>query len=218
MKKIPTPDVIVIIGAGGVSFYAAVALLRDTQFPIIVFDADTVSGTGATRLPYSESEHTLKTTLLSAFSVFSMGGRDPITDAEYVYSAPQILRKVQEQLTYHQISTPDPPQILIVDGSDMNYPSKKSVFGSIIAGEYPNMHYLRGSYDGNGWAVVAHDLPFTAPNDQGGYSVIPTLAQSLVAGGALAQAVIQATKGEPIPYEYQVNTNTGECLSTWREE
>lgn len=219
MNKIQKPDVVVIIGAGGVSFYAAVALLRDTALPIVVIDPDTVSGTGATRLPYAESPTTRKIDLLSTFSLFAMGGRQPLTSPTFAASSAHLMGLVHQKLGMSMFcEEAESKSYLILDGTDMSLVQKRSLFEPFIDQTYPLCTYLRGSYDGNGWVVVSHGLPFASDAGVGGYTRIPTLAQSLVAGGILAQAAIQAINGEPLPYEYQVNTNTGECLSTWREE
>jgi hypothetical protein len=61
---------------------------------------------------------------------------------------------------------------------------------------------LRVSYDGNGIVVVSHGLPF-ATNPGGNYAIVPTLAQSLWAGGVGAAAVGKLLKGETFS-DYQM--------------
>lgn len=199
---------IVIAGAGGVGFWLAAALARSvdgTVVPMFVFDGDNLSGSGGRRLPYcANADHTYKVSALRAFISFTM--RDP---------APVMFERALTGVTIGEPSNWGVDHLLVVDATDMPGPSRQLVYDATIASGY---EYLRISYDGNGWVTVAKGLPFERPGDTvGGYDLVPSLAQSMAAGGIGASAVVQWLEGKPVA-EYQVNVNTGECLSTFGQE
>lgn len=61
---------------------------------------------------------------------------------------------------------------------------------------------LRVSYDGNGIVVISRGLPFST-NPGGNYARVPTLAQSVWAGGVGAAAVEKLLAGEEVG-DYQM--------------
>lgn len=199
---------VVIAGAGGVGFWLAAALARSvdgTVVPMFVYDGDTLSGSGGRRLPFcADPDHTYKVSALRAFISFTM--RDPV---------PKLFERELTGVRIGDHSIWGVDQLLVVDATDMPGPNRQLVYDATIAAGY---EYLRISYDGNGWVTVARGLPFERPGDTvGGYDLVPSLAQSMTAGGIGASAVIQWLEGKSVA-EYQVNVNSGECLSTFGQE
>lgn len=195
---------IAVVGAGGVGFWLAVALARDENLRNIhihVFDDDTVEGSGGRRLPYAANEQVQKVQLLNGFTGYTM--RD------------SGLHMHPSKLYLQTLSTwAEEYDILVVDCSDMGGDQRKGYKQLIDAN--PRFHYLRVSYDGNGWFVISRGLPFEQEGAAGGYDRVPSMAQSFAAAGAGAAAVSRIMRGETVA-DYQVNVNTGECLSTWEE-
>lgn len=193
---------VVVMGAGGVGFWLAVALARDENLKDIhvhVFDDDTVEGSGGRRLPYAAREDVHKVHLLNAFTGLTMRDQGLTLHVSKAY-----LHSLQN---WHAES-----DILVVDCTDMSGMARGRY--KQMCDENPRFRYLRVSYDGNGWFVISRGLPFEQDGAVGGYDRVPTMAQSFAAAGAGAAAVSRVIRGE-IVADYQVNVNTGECLSTW---
>ena len=91
------------------------------------------------------------------------------------------------------------PSDLLVDCTDMGLEARQPIWK---AAREKDCNLLRVSYDGNGIVVIARGLPFST-NPGGRYSIVPTMAQSLWAGGVGAAAVEKLLKGEEIG-DYQM--------------
>lgn len=184
----------IILGSGGVGFWLTVALRRDNpQLEIIVYDSDNFEGGfGAQRLPYVANKATKKVQFLNNFVQMAM--RDPaIVARDYRFSA------AEPEL----IADPDKPT-LVVDCTDMDLESRKPIWQACRDVGYV---MLRVSYDGNGIVVVSRGLPF-ATNPGGNYAIVPTMAQSLWAGGVGAEAVEKLLRGG-IVGDYQMELPGG---------
>jgi tRNA A37 threonylcarbamoyladenosine dehydratase len=178
---------VVVIGAGGVGFWLTVALRRDNpNLEIFVYDDDNfIGGFGAQRLPYVANKEMKKVEFLNGYIRMAM--RDPGI----------ILRA--HRLTPADVTGNAEDGTLVVDCTDMDLETRKPIWAACQ--EY-GAKMLRVSYDGNGIVVISHGLPF-ATNPGGNYAIVPTLAQSLWAGGVGAAAVEKLLKGETFS-DYQM--------------
>lgn len=176
---------VVMIGAGGVGFWMATALRRDVpDVELIVYDDDDFEGGfGAQRLPYVGDKKTKKVDFLKGFVRMVM--RD---------SAPRIY-PIKFEAVYQDLFETD----LIVDASDMGLEVRQPLWQRC---RERGCQMLRVSYDGNGIVVVARGLPL-ASKPGGGYSQVPSMAQSLWAGGVGAAAVEKLLRGETVG-DYQM--------------
>jgi len=181
---------VVIMGAGGVGFWLTVALRRDQpNLEIIVYDDDDFEGGfGAQRLPHVANKKMKKVDYLNNYIQMVM--RDPaikaiahkLTEAEFVLASESF-----------DVET------LFVDCTDMSLDRRKPIWD---LAQQTSCQMLRVSYDGNGIVVIARGLPFST-NPGGRYSIVPTMAQSLWAGGVGAAAVEKLLKGEEVG-DYQM--------------
>jgi len=181
---------VVIIGAGGVGFWLTVALRRDCpDLEVVVYDDDNfLGGFGAQRLPHVANKETKKVDYLKGFVQMVMRDEAPAVKPEKFDG-------------YHIcLSSED----LVVDCSDMSLNLRKPIWDRCRSG---GAKMLRVSYDGNGIVVVARGLPFST-NPGGNYAIVPTLAQSLWAGGVGAAAVEKLLKGEEVE-DYQMELKGG---------
>ena len=184
---------VIILGAGGVGFHLAVALCRD--FPgteISVYDPDDFNGgMGHFRLPKVSNPSTKKVALLKGHIIMVMGDRPPkVFDRRFEVSDVQAL--------------PNPSQTLVVDATDMGLGERRPLWTAL---KQAGVKMLRISYDGNGCVVVARGLPLCA-SDAGGYAMVPTYAQSLMAGGLGAEAVGLLLQGYAVN-DYQIQLPRG---------
>jgi len=178
---------VVMIGAGGVGFWMATALRRDVpDVELIVYDDDDfVGGFGAQRLPYVANKATKKVDFLKGFVRMVM--RD---------SPPTVVDRKFDALIHLERES---SATLIVDASDMGLEVRKPMWEECRS---QGCQMLRVSYDGNGIVVVARGLPL-ASKPGGGYSQVPSMAQSLWAGGVGAAAVEKLLRGEVVN-DYQM--------------
>lgn len=179
---------VIVVGAGGVGFWLTVALRRDKpDLEVIVYDDDNfIGGYGAQRLPHVANKETKKVDFLKGFVRMVM--RDEPPTAANLKFAPHLL-PAERSLT----------DVLVVDASDMDLTKREPIWkGCRAAG----CQMLRVSYDGNGIVVVSRGLPFST-NPGGNYARVPTLAQSLWAGGVGAAAVEKLLAGEEVG-DYQM--------------
>lgn len=186
---------VVIIGAGGVGFWLTVALRRDNpQLEIVVYDDDNFEGGfGAQRLPYVANKATKKVQFLNNFVQMAM--RDPALTPNAIKLSTGIVES--DPVEYWAES-------LVVDATDMPLEPRKEIWQAL---REAGATMLRVSYDGNGIVVVSRGLPF-ATNPGGNYAIVPTMAQSLWAGGVGAAAVEKSLKGE-IVGDYQMELPGG---------
>lgn len=184
---------VVVIGAGGVGFWLSVCLRRDVpDVELIVYDNDTFEGGfGAQRLPYVANKATKKVDFLKGFVGMVM--RD---SAPTVYAC-----KFDGGL----IGINEPEATLIVDASDMGLEDRRPLWAAC---REAGCQMLRVSYDGNGIVVVARGLPL-ASKPGGGYSQVPSMAQSLWAGGVGAAAVEKLLRGGAVG-DYQMELKGGQ--------
>lgn len=179
---------VIIIGAGGVGFWLTVSLMRDKPgLEVIVYDDDTfVGGFGAQRLPHVANKETKKVDFLKGFVRMVMRDEPP--------------KVFPVKLTPTMFPGLDPmTETLLVDCSDMPLDVRKPIWDEA---RKAGCQMLRVSYDGNGIVVVARGLPFST-NPGGNYARVPTLAQSLWAGGVGAAAVEKLLAGEEVS-DYQM--------------
>ncbi len=184
---------IVVIGAGGVGFWLVTALRRDIpNIEIVVYDSDNFEGGfGAQRLPYVANKATKKVQFLNNFVQMAM--RDPAIKA---YPS-----------RIHLGTLPDKEffvDTLVVDCTDMSLEPRREIWQAL---REAGAVMLRVSYDGNGIVVVSRGLPF-ATNPGGNYAIVPTMAQSLWAGGVGAAAVEKLLRGEVVG-DYQMELPGG---------
>lgn len=181
---------VVMIGSGGVGFWMAVSLRRDVpDVELIVYDDDDFQGGfGAQRLPYVANKATKKVDFLKGFVGMVMRDSAPTVKAER-------LTPIEAAFWSAELSR----ETLVVDASDMDLEVRRHLWTALRACE---CQMLRVSYDGNGIVVVARGLPL-ASKPGGGYSQVPSMAQSLWAGGVGAAAVEKLLRGEAVG-DYQM--------------
>ena len=163
---------VVIFGAGGVGFWLTVALCRSYNPKLItVYDDDTLQGgLGHTRLP-SASLGTKKVSLLRGHLRVSWDHSNLPTFVDGRFTGIEA-----------------PENALIVDCCDMPIKERRKIWKRV---ERRKNRIIRVSYDGkNGVVVVAEGLPLF-DSVAGGYSEVPNLALSFMAGGAGAWAVLR---------------------------
>lgn len=181
---------VVILGAGGVGFWLTVALRRDQpELDVTVYDDDNfMGGFGSRRLPQVADKKMSKVSFLNGFVQMAM--RDPAIDVAGFKLTPELVADI-------------PPgywaEALVVDATDMALAPRQGLWDALQAA---GAEMLRVSYDGNGIVVVSHGLPFSS-NPQGNYAIVPTMAQSLWAGGVGAAAVEKLLKGQSFS-DYQM--------------
>lgn len=172
-----------IIGAGGVGFWTCVALSR-AGVEYTVYDTDDLTGgLGHTRMPRA-SLGTKKVSLLRGFCIAVMGDKPPtVVDALF---------------TGAECVAGD----FVIDCCDMELEARRVIYDRVKAS---GARYLRISYDGkNNTMSVGEGLPLRGRKG-GGYSEVPGLALSFMAGGIGALAVQSLLKGEHDYIEFQVS-------------
>lgn len=176
---------VVVVGAGGVSFWLAVALARAGVEFTIFDDDDLRGGLGFARMPKA-SATTKKVTLLRGHVIAVMGDRPPTI--------------VDRRFTAEDTLEGD----LIVDGTDMALPERKVLWeGARERGA----RLLRVSYDGKSNIVaVAEGLPLFG-RQGGGYQSLPGLDLSFVAGGIGCMTVRKILSGHTDHIEFQVSVD-----------
>ena len=196
---------VMVLGAGGVGFWLTVALARDlnlSETAVTLLDWDTVEGSGGRRLPKAGNPDVFKVDLLRSFIAFTMGDRPPEMKKEALYSINAARYLVE-----------NPGTSLLVDCTDMPLRDREPLWRAMAE---QGWRCVRVSYDGNGVVVFANGLPLVPVSSLGGYTHVPSLAQSMAAGGIGAAAVTRICDGWSVA-DFQVNVNTGECMSTWEE-
>lgn len=178
---------VIMVGSGGVGFWMAVSLRRDVpDVELIVYDNDDFQGGfGAQRLPHVANKATKKVDFLKGFVGMVM--RD---------SAPVVRSKKFDLL---EAEAECGEGTLFVDASDMGLEVRRPLWDEV---RKTGCQTLRVSYDGNGIVVVARGLPLSS-KPGGGYSQVPSMAQSLWAGGVGAAAVEKLLRGEAVG-DYQM--------------
>lgn len=176
--KVKAADIktIHVVGLGGVGFYVASILSREAQGRTIWgWDADTLEGgMGALRLPASASPKQTKCSLLRTYIGYVMGGEMPTLREEMFTGKPP--QGQQEGWLSNA---------LVMDCTDMGNNQRRQMWD---AAQRHGALMLRASYDGNGIIVVAWGLPF-GDTDEGGYELVPTIAQSFSAAGDAVRVV-----------------------------
>ena len=164
-----------VIGAGGVGWWTAVGLARDLPIEegIQVWDNDTISETGALRLPYGYGE---KASQLHAFITYVMGDRQ-IDSVGARFGLAMAAQHVEED-------------DLIVDCTDDDIERRKIWWGYC---KEKGAKILRVSYDGDGAIVeISGELPlYVGGVRSGDYRSRPNLALSFFAGGIGAYIALQ---------------------------
>lgn len=169
-------DSVHVVGAGGVGWPLTVALCRESRGARIhVWDDDTFEGgNGHWRLPKVSNRTVKKVDFLKGHVRMVWGEEPPIGHAE----------------RFTGLGVGLTERSLVVDCTDCPM-AEREVWWKECQGMGAAM--LRVSYDGNGIVVVARGLPIWAPT--GGYELIPSLAQSFLAGGLGAAAVHRLMDG-----------------------
>lgn len=174
-----------LVGAGGVSFWLGVGLAQSAIAFTCYDDDDLQGGLGHMRLPKA-SPSTKKVALLRGFCIATMGVQ------------PGVVTIVDTKFNGDEVEAGD----LVVDGSDMPLTARKVVWERA---KERGARCLRVSYDGkNGTVAVAEGLPLFGKAG-GGYSEVPNLALSLMAGGMGALAVQGLLSGSYEHIEFQVS-------------
>lgn len=179
-----------IVGTGGVGFWLTVGLARTIpNEQLACWDDDTLEGTGALRLPWGPTGKR-KVELLQGYLAMSMG----------CTLLPACHPRKFTGMT--GLNTGD----IVVDCTDMPLLPRKRLWGRIRrAGALA----LRVSYDGRGSiVVVSTGLPLSSP-PEGGYTAMPTLGLSLLAGGLGAEVVIRLTRMKPEEWPATINIVVG---------
>ena len=178
---------VMVLGAGGVGFWMVVALARDLpQVEVEVWDDDTFEGgAGARRLPFVDRVGMKKVDFLEGFLMMTMGDGTKVKGVGKRWTG-----MGDERLE----------RVLVVDATDMELSARKEMWGRL---KEKGAEVWRVSYDGNGVVAVAPGLPLIG-KPGGGYGMVPTLAQSLTAGGLGAQVVRRLWMGEEVE-EFEVS-------------
>lgn len=185
VQTIPTVHV---VGCGGVGFWLVTGLARSGVRPVVAYDTDDLNGgLGHMRLP-SAAPATLKVNLLRGFlAVNFSGGRF----GELSFRA--------ERFTGKEAAAGD----LVVDCSDMSGDARRAIYQTV---KRRKARYIRVSYDGAASVVVvAEGLPLVGDETHAGYSAVPSLALSLVAGGIGAEVLAKTDWATAQHIEFQVS-------------
>lgn len=172
---------VVVMGSGGVGWWLVTSLMRDTKgAKVEVWDDDTFQGgMGAGRLPWQENAGQYKVRALEGWVEMAMGD-----------SAPRIcINKV-----YPWYVEGWGPETLLVDCTDMDLAVRREIWASA---RKEGVQLLRVSYDGNGVIVVTRGLPLS-DRPGGGYTMVPSMAQAIAAGGLGAMAVHLLLEGKEV--------------------
>lgn len=173
---------IFVMGAGGVGFYLATILARENGGrKLTVWDDDTFEGgQGYKRLPVPTDPKQKKVNFLAGFVSMSMGDVPP--------------NIVGARITVDGIKDVDLSHVLVVDCTDMALEPRQKIWEAF---SQAGAKAIRVSYDGNGMVVVQPGLPFNDQIAGGGYTRVPSLAQSFTAAGLGAQIVHQILEDKP---------------------
>lgn len=201
---------VITVGGGGVGFYFCLAMLRAINDPkrIHLWDADDLrGGLGHARLPVASPE-TRKVDLLRGFARVAMGDMPPTThDAMFTgveCEAGDIIVDCSDATTGTAGQS--------VEWYDANEPTSRAAIWARARAK--GARCIRISYDGAmSTVVVAEGLPLetastTRQQGGGGYSNLPTMALSFLAGGMGAEVISKVVKEEAKGYiEFQVSVN-----------
>ena len=172
---------VVVVGAGGVGWWTAVALCRDCRGRRLeVWDDDTFEGgLGATRLPSVYDPAMKKVDYLKGWVEMVMGDVAPLC--------------VDRRFTVQDCYGHDLSDTLVVDCTDMPLAERRVLWHYA---KEAGAQMLRVSYDGaaGGVVVVSRGLPLSG-KPGGGYAERPDLGLSLWAGGVGARAVLRVLDG-----------------------
>lgn len=196
---------IIIAGAGGVGFWLTIALCRTLRgtIPIEVYDPDTFEGgQGYLRLPRADSSR-YKVNVLESFiaSSFIMRDYPPTT--------------YRRRLTPEDFRGWDRRDTLVVDCTDMDQEPREALWEVI---RHSGATGIRVSYDGLGIATISPGPPMmTGDATDGGYNIVPNLAQSFGAAGLGAQAVLYTLyTGKVLEFQTFVPTYKTESIELER--
>lgn len=176
---------VLVVGAGGVGFWLTTALARELSTTLIeVWDDDTLEGgQGYRRLPKSYDPKESKLTLLEGFETMVMGDGGNVR---------------YKQRRWDGTEGAD-EQTLVVDCTDMGLEPRREMWAWA---RKSGAEVMRVSYDGNGVVVVAWGLPLSGPPG-GGYALVPNMAQSFMAAGMGAEAILRFVQNGERVEEFQ---------------
>jgi hypothetical protein len=172
---------ILILGAGGVGYWLAIALcrmMRGQQVAITVYDPDTFEGgDGFRRLPKPLKDNSTKVSLLKTMVSWSMG--DPLPHVHEKFFLPEDFGNGNQETW---------KQTLVVDATDMSLTKRVAIFDAAMAA---GASYIRVSYDGLGIVTVSPGPPLFAEGaaGEGGYGKLPHIGHAMMAAGVGASAV-----------------------------
>lgn len=184
---------VIVLGCGGVGYWLNVALAgAGLVQDITVYDPDTFEGgTGHLRLPKVGNHGIYKVQALKGFIQVVMGQTPP--EIQAVRFEPSNVKRLKLNYKY-----------LVVDCTDMGQAEKERLYRAVVDS---GARYCRVSYDGEGIVALSHGIPIAASDDPGGYRRMPSLAQSLRAGGEGADFVQAILNGlEPEERNFEIVT------------
>jgi len=187
---------VVVAGAGGVGYWLLWALCRMVggNIKIEVYDPDNFDGgNGFRRLPRPARKETAKVDLLKGQIGFVMGDTVPTVHIKY--------------LNPEDFKSGDWSKTLVLDCTDMGQ-KKRAEWWDALAKS--GARGLRISYDGLGIATISPGPPMLPPGadeNDGGYQILPTIAQSFTAAGIGASAVMYFLEtGDPLELQVHIPT------------
>mgnify|MGYP001149285152 CR=1 FL=1 len=170
---------VILIGSGGVGFWAALAIERMGE-RVVVFDDDALEGTGALRLP--------------DVRLFGRAFGKKVELLKFLARGVDVRAEKFSRAHADVVARGD----ILLDCSDLSS-EQRAEFVEIARAREAT--YLRASYDLTPRAfvvVVARGLGFSRNPARGGYTLPPTIAHALVAGGFAADVVVRLLRGEDV--------------------
>lgn len=176
-----------VVGAGGVGFWLTVGLIRSQVRPIRIYDKDDLQGgLGHARLPVA-TPTTAKVDLLKGFLLVNFS---PIAEL------PAFINK---KFTGNEVNEGD----LVIDCTDLSDIARKRIWNRA---KKKGARCLRVSYDGaNSVVVVAEGLPISGDKSASGYSSVPSLGLSLLAGGLGSEVIAKVDWENTKHVEFQIS-------------
>jgi hypothetical protein len=180
---------IIVIGAGGVGFWTALALSRSQR--LIVFDDDTLDGTGAERLPDTR--------------IF---GRAFDKKIELLKFIAQNIEVRNEKFSHHHAQVLSANDILL-DCTDLSSEERREF---VEVAKSRSARYIRASYDLTARSfivVVACGIGFSRNPARGGYTIPPTISHAMIAGGFVSDVVNRILRDEQIKLPARLEIQLG---------
>jgi len=179
---------VIIIGAGGIGFWLALAFSRMDEFDnrkIVVYDDDTLhGGNGYRRLPRTLSPSMYKVDLLAQHLSMFNSPQDTVKRFTFV----------KRKFSLFDISKLKAR--LVIDATDAKLDWRTVLYRDLEKRFIP---FVRCSYDGT-VVTFSRSVPLSISND-GGYNLVPNMGVSLAAAGICAEKIRRIIVGENVPNE-----------------